>query len=77
MTKLALAVAISAVTFFAAAGASALAFGPSPSDAHPPGALFESSPTGATSRGFRTMRSSNVSLAVHERRHHRSARPIR
>src|SRR5262245_43781254 len=25
----------------------ALAFGPSPSDAHPPGALFESTPSGA------------------------------
>src|SRR5215468_8630401 len=46
MKKLMLGVTLGAA--FAANGLTpALAFGPSPSDAHPPGALFQSTPRGA------------------------------
>ena len=62
-----------AATFVALGAASAFAFGPSPSDANPPGALFASRPGGAmrTSQVGMRMTTSDVRLRKH--RHHRAS----
>jgi hypothetical protein len=76
MKSFVLAAAIAAAACAATGATPAFAFGPSPSDAHPPGALFQSKPPQAQARARGAMRSSNVRLQPSgaHRRGHRGAK---